>query len=321
MMWQRQLFGIRRGGGRFQLEPRWNRAGTSTALISLANSRGSSGSSFAPRVMRVRLCVCTCAYTRGVNLGTVEPASFLFINQRVRGSIAVPRRFQLGTAAVDQGALVVAVNILAGGYAGEQLLEVADRAASGLGRARGGETFGDFRAAGDVDLVPIGADPELLGLVVRNGGFPPFPGCSIGHVGRAMLEGYAQRRGNAGVVGTARKPRRLERGALAELEQLAAAAPGTIAQATPLCPHPRRARALAWSRPTLAGFGSAIPIPGSGTAGPRGRQGSAPRTGRGEPLARVQSAQRGAGRGENGAAWVAAPRRISQASGRPGGVN
>lgn len=311
--WRRQLFGGQRGRGRFQMEPRWNRRWNHQPLEIAAQSGWFQRFHvWASRHVRAPVCAITCAYTRGEKLELWNQPSFSPQISRLMVPTMVPERFHLeprGAGGVSIGRLAGAAIILAGGNAGR----VVQAAASGVLAARVGETFGDFRTAGAVDLVGRGELEQLLDL----GADRAVYGLARGRVGRAMLEGGAQGLGIAVISSAARKPRRLKRPNLA-------GAIGAMRPGTPLCPHSRIPDPLAWSRSGVAGSGSAFRrrsgLSGEGASWRKGRQPQAPTTGRGEGLVRGQSASRAAGRGGFRSAGDRL-RRAAHASGRRGGVN
>jgi hypothetical protein len=311
--WQRQLVGSTRVRERFQLEPTWNRWRNHQPVdLAPLFARFQRFHVCASRDVRVCERAHTRAYMREGFAGTVEPTHFLYSLQMDSGSKSVPKWFQFGTAAQ---------------------LAALGRAARRISNILAGGNVGDL--AGDVDQVPaavccgggrakvlgfsgLGRGLEqLLGLVERNGGNPPFSRGAIGRVGRAMLDDCGQRLGIARFSRLARKPRRLERAALAELA-------GADRPGTPPCPHSRIRAPLACWHASVSAFGSACrratSIPEGCAARAGGRQPRGPRTGRGERFASGQGARCAAGRGKG---WLAVGqlRRTAEASGRPARVN
>lgn len=192
------------------VEPCWNHEPLEIASLFARFQRFHAQAS---RHARVGTYAQTRAYVRGVELGTLEPLNNIHVDQWVRGSRAVPERFQLEPGKPGLGSAhgnPPIRNILAGGNAGALLASIdlgADRAASTVMRSRAAQTFGDFSPAGGLDLGRI----QLLGLVGGNGGFLPFLVPASGAVGRVMLEGMAERRRKPPFLDPRRLPVRLER--------------------------------------------------------------------------------------------------------------
>lgn len=164
-------------------------------------------------------CVCTRAHIREEKPRTREPIFIIHIIHNVVGSRAVLVWFSSEPAMPHlpmNGGFARFSNILASGYAAALASRAAIGRGMGVKRGRGRETFGDFgrdrRGAGlEVGLglvLELGADRRG-----GNGGFPPFCPVGAGRVGRPMLEGWPERRGNAGLSSLAPLPVGLERAA------------------------------------------------------------------------------------------------------------
>lgn len=206
-------------GDRFQagtaVEPCWNRQLPDIASYFARFQRFQLGAS---RDAHVCVREQTRAYTRGHFVGTLEPYDFIFRDHIVKGSTAVPNRFQLGTAVVGFAPCdgkPSNINILAVGYSSD----LGQWACSTVIRGRAGETFGLERTGcasagpiGGLDLVHQARSPWCS----ENGGFPPISGAWSAHVGRVMLERWVQGTAIAALSAPRRLPVRLTRPALAE---------------------------------------------------------------------------------------------------------
>jgi hypothetical protein len=158
------------------LEPRWNRQVSDIIAIW---GRFQQFQPVASHDARIGACRGTRAYAHEGFAGTLEPHDYIYINELVSSSKAVPTWFQPGTAWLEvAGSLRDADlrNILGVGYAC-----VASLASlSSAKRGRGGESFGI--------AIGGGADPRDLG----NGGFLRVFEARDGLVGRVLLEGWSQ---------------------------------------------------------------------------------------------------------------------------------
>lgn len=125
VIWRSQSRPIIGPGGRFQREPLWNR---------LRNHQSIEIFRFSARFHRFHACgLASCAHGRvrrrahmyeGSNTGTLEPLSFIHVNEWLNGSTVVPKRFQFGTGRIGRAAAAAIVrrgpigsNIISGGYA------------------------------------------------------------------------------------------------------------------------------------------------------------------------------------------------------------
>lgn len=250
---------------------------------SIANAalfaRFSGFSDCASRDVCAYVCACTRAYMREGFPRTREPFCNVVQIHKVDGSRAVLARFSsepasdgaaLGTADLLRG------NILAGGYAlvGSSWSSIGR--GMGVARGRGGETFGVSGRAGSPGRVGAGrarVQLEVVQAIGRNGGFLRFPGLTAGCVGRVMLEGWPQGRGNAGLSRPAPLPVRLAAGA-----PWCGRGGGSIAARTPPCAPARRGpassrvarqsgRILIDLRPEAIRGGCAAPAGGRQTGG------------------------------------------------------
>lgn len=253
---------------------------------------------------------------------TLEPLNFLYTGQRVSGSRAVLQRFYLepvSLPAAKNGGIARFSNKVGVRYC----RGATDRLAKPVARGRGGETFapgarrgarGSVQAAGaqlvDLELDLVGGNGGKLRIAVRGSG------C----VGRVMLEGMAERRGNACFPARCRQPVRLMRSAPWADPR------GPIGPGHP--PVPPAPAALSPSRVTRqSGENSNGSAPArlrrGCAAGARGRQTSNLLIGSGSGVIRPTGAgQPGRGKGE---AWEmlarAMPRRSGDDSRGVAGVN
>ena len=305
------------------VEPRRNRHPIAIARFSARFQRFPSAAS---RVMCAPAYVGARTCRGGVNPGTLEPVNNIHTEHVVSGSRAVPMWFQPGTDSplgLESGGILRLRDILAGRY--RTSAAGSRRNGSGLAvvgwlstvvRGRAAKNFGDFRL-GLAGLVAAGAPIGAAGLDLdqgeRNGGFPPFSGLTSRRVGRVMLEGCPQGPENTGFPASADQTVRLARTPRG----------GRSRPAPPPCPHWRRRRPLARWRATVSGFGSAI-------AGLIPFQAPPPRAEVGQTLSRrvgsglgcEPSCPSGGAGGVLRAGWLGAwPRRMADASGRPGHVN
>ncbi len=258
----------------------------------------------ASRDVRVGLRTRPRAYTRGESAGTLEPLTNIYVLEWVKCSKLVPARFQFGTggnAWFGAAALVRPGNKQRGGYwPGHEL-----KACSTVMRGRGGETFG-IELVGAVDRGGVAGSTRAW----RNGGFLPFLGGAWGHVGKAMLEGIAQRRKNQPFLVARHKPIRLAWRALVE-------GPGGSRSAS-APPHAPRAAAPLPSMRAHDGAGIWTDLDPGAMHGRGGRAQRERRTnGSGWWLAdrepRTAQAGRGAGDGVRGS-------RVNGVHGRTGGA-
>lgn len=277
-----------------------------------------------PRFGQTQMRACagahTHAYTRGGKQGTREPLNFILYVYMVSGSLTGSLVVPLGTGFAGSGTLRLArgeSDILTGGNGAQLLDMVVDRSIRGRNLGRGGESFRVFGRG----LAPIGLELGRIQQLGENGGNPPFSGCSIRRVGRAILEGGAQSADLASVSWAGILPSRSARRAPAS--RLA------IAQAVPLCPHFGRSDPLACWRSTVSEFGSASPSRRPArreafSADSHGAAGCAKveagQMGRGEGSA-VQAPRGLTGRGERRCCGGLALRRDGHASGEVGRVN
>lgn len=180
---------------------------------------------FGQSLMRARVHARTRVWGLVGFGGTAEPIQFIYISHRFVGSVVVPQWFRCGTSPVLPGGAAVELDILGGGYCAGILGSLDAVSIGGSNSQNLGSAAKSFRVFAWSAAAP------------RNGGILRFSSARSGHVGRIVLEGSAQRRGNAPFAGAGRKPSRLARRA-------------------PPCPHSRLRRSLSWSRSTVAGFGS-----------------------------------------------------------------
>jgi len=237
----------------------------------------------ASRVMR--MCPHADARAcRGVEKTTTPlPLIFIYSYQLVVGCEAVAGWLcstTTGAICLETGGFLRFSNILAGAYAAAGSIGAADVARSTVQGSRAGETFGVSVAGAGLDLLglaPIGDELDQAEVLGRNGGFLRASRGGCEPVGRAMLEGWPQGRGNPCVARLGRKPvglaRRLGLGALVDQGRTPAAL-GDRPEAPPYAPirrrrfpehaGPRASRNLDWLR--------ADPIPGTMPAGAERRQ-------------------------------------------------
>ena len=217
------------------------------------------------RVMRMRTRASARTCRGSEKTTTTTTTSQIKVFQGVGGCEAVVVRLCVTTTAAalgDNGGFLRVSNILAAGYWASDPIRCADLAGSTGSGSRAGETFGvsadGWRAIGVacvvqlLDLVPNGLELGTIRATGGNGGFLRVSARVRIVVGRAMLEGCPQRRGNTGVAALGRKPVRLAQGL--ELLALVAigadqAAPADRAEAPPYAPiRARRSPAHAGAR-------------------------------------------------------------------------
>ena len=319
----------------------WNRAQNHQTFVFVAIcSRFQRFRARPSRDVRTGVGRRTCVYARGVLSGTLEPLPYIYTIQLVNGSKCGSSAVPTGTGPRDHLGSAGKRDILGGGYWQGGL--AAARSARlvplmHVERGSEGAKFGDFglgRSAGaaieldqardrGLELLELGAD--LAGE--RNGGFLPFLRGRSGHVGRAMLEGWAQRRSNAWFLARWPLPVRLERGevALPIGEHLVGATGGSIAlDRPPVPPAPRRAVSIPVA-PESAGIWIDLrpDSPAGQCAAPvRGGQHGKRSIGSGKRENRAQARMRQRGRGDCASliGWMGS-RRAADASGGLAHVN
>lgn len=290
------------------LEPLQNRQ---SLEITGNSSRFSRFSVLASRDARAYVCVRLRACREPSKHRTTEPQVIIVIYHVVSGSVVVLKRFCPEPAVPNRagnGRVLRFRHILAGGNAAISVDGWPDRACSTPLAGRGAKSFGVFRAGSVTWSDPASMSPApswsiaaRVVLRVSNGGILRFPTVLIGHVGRVMLEGWPQRRGNAWFLDGQPLPVRQRRSTAAGAEARAwCATRGGIAAArgTPVPPFAARV-----SPSTLTHERGQIWIDYSGSSSGRGRnrQSWGLRSGSGwgfrSPLHRTGRAGQGRGAG------------------------
>lgn len=191
-----------------------------TGLEPLKNHQSIVIAALSARFQRFQLCASRDARMgprmsaracRGaVNAGTLEPLIFIYIYQVVSGSKAVLVRFSLEPLTRqcrESGGIARFLIKLGTGYwltpTGPDRVE----GSSTVNGSRGAKSFGDFAPG----LGGRQLERRDLTRCGENGGNLPFLARRSGLVGRVMLEGWPQGRGNGSVVVSAPLPVRLGR--------------------------------------------------------------------------------------------------------------
>lgn len=223
-----------------------------TAMKPICNRQLSDNASFFAPVTRLQACasrhvrVGACAHTRAYTRAHVHEITCNSVTVSIYVYNTVGCRLQSGyveVTLVTRGRCrrIGADRAQPSGYSGRRKPQgLLDRAANGVLLARAAETFGVSvaRRASRMALIGVAAPLDQgEALIGKNGGFLRFPTLASGYVGRAMLEGSTEGRGNAGFSWTVRKPVRLV--------AAAAGRPGAALAIGPEAPPlpPSRARA------------------------------------------------------------------------------